>query len=311
MGMTMAAVKRLDSYGLFGAGKNIADFGSSNLYSATAAEVEHFVRKYNPNNPSVFDAVWAQQFAAGTSYNSTEGGLNSSFVGELFDAAGMTYHSIDIAKGYQTTVVDLNRESIPPDFVGLFDTVLNFGTSEHILNQLGTFRAIHDATKVGGAIVHQLPNVGYVDHGYFTYTSRFFFDLAGYNEYEIVDYWLDMGAGNEHIFSSARQYRSYFPKLNETLSRVGSQSLETELDSLNVPTVAVNVVFRKIREAPFMGVFEASTSVGDIPSEVRSAYQMASVNVGSIDGKTAGVIELANGLNFWDRLRLAIAVIRS
>jgi len=312
MGITMSALQRLDSYGLFGAGKKILDFGSSNLYSASTSEVEKFVRDHNPIKCQEDMGRWAEQLAAGSSYHSANGGQNASFVGELFDAAGMFYQSIDIAHGYKTTVVDLNREAIPAPFVGMFDTVLNFGTSEHILNQLGTFRAIHDATKVGGAIVHQLPSVGYVDHGYFTYTSRFFFDLAGYNSYQIVDYWLDMGSGNENVFQTARQYRSYFPKLDETLARVGKERRETELDNLNVPTVALNIVFIKTNETPFMGAVEASTSVGDIPAEVRSAYQAESERLsGEWQGNGSEIVELGRRLGVLDRARLAWKILRA
>ena len=36
--------------------------------------------------------------------------------------------------------------------------------------------------------VHEVPAQGFIDHGYICYTPRFFFDLAGHNEYEVVDF---------------------------------------------------------------------------------------------------------------------------
>jgi hypothetical protein len=44
----------------------------------------------------------------------------------------------------------LNHEPTPQKFVGDFDLVVNFGTTEHLLNQYNAFKVIHDATKVGG-----------------------------------------------------------------------------------------------------------------------------------------------------------------
>jgi hypothetical protein len=55
-----------------------------------------------------------------------------------------------------------------------------------VLNQLKAFRVIHDAVKSDGYIVVILPSVGYVDYAY---TPRVFFDIAGYNDYELVCSW--------------------------------------------------------------------------------------------------------------------------
>jgi hypothetical protein len=47
---------------------------------------------------------------------------------------------------------------------------------------------------------HSLPGIGYVDHGYITYTSRCFFDLAGYNGYEVVDFWFEGPGGDNNLY---------------------------------------------------------------------------------------------------------------
>src|SRR3990172_13378955 len=109
----------------------------------------------------------------------------------------MEYLAFDIAYGYRTTILDLNCAVLPASLQKRFDLVLNFGTTEHILNQLNCFKVIHDATKVGGYIYHSLPAVGYVNHGYITYTGRCFFDVAGFNEYELVACWFDGPSGGD------------------------------------------------------------------------------------------------------------------
>lgn len=203
------------------------------------------------------------------------GGANESFLGEVLERAGFRYQAIDIAKGYGTRIVDLNHAALPQDMVGAFDAVINFGTTEHILNQMNCFAVIHDAAKPGGMIWHQLPAIGYIDHGYFTYTGRFFFDLAGYNRYELVDMWFEGPAGAEDVFAAVRSYRAVFPALEQRLQRIETAPREKAQAATPIPTISINVVYRKVHDAPFTGPAEMSTSVGEIPSSVVGTYRAA------------------------------------
>lgn len=271
MGINMATVHTMERYGLLGAGRNLLDFGSSNLYAATKDEILAFVRRHNPNPRRDLDS-WAEKLSAGSQTDANGTALNQSFAGELFEAIGMRYTAIDIAVGYKTTVVDLNTKRLPADMVGAFDTVVNCGTSEHILNQMNVFAAIHAATKPGGMIMHAVPSIGYVDHGYFCYTSRFFFDLAGYNQYEVVDMWYEGPSSAENMFASARQYQTYFPVLTKRLEMISSEERESKQDQLKIPTVSICLVYRKNVDVPFMGTVETSTSVGNVPADVLAGY---------------------------------------
>lgn len=271
MGISMSNVHILERYGLLGAGRNILDFGSSNLYSAEASEIMTFVRGHNPT-PRADLSDWAKRLAAGSGKDASGTALNQSFVGELFEAIGMRYTAIDIAVGYKTKVVDLNSTRLPTEMVGAFDSVVNFGTSEHILNQMNVFAAVHAATKPGGMIMHSVPSVGFVDHGYFCYTSRFFFDLAGYNQYDVVDMWYDGPGGEENVFASARQYQTYFPVLTKRLDMIGANARETLQDQIKIPMIALCIVYRKKVDSPFMGTVETSTSVGGVPADVLGSY---------------------------------------
>lgn len=271
MGISMSSVQVMERYGLLGAGRKILDFGSSNLYTAQASDIIDFVRRHNPNPRS--DLIeWAERLAAGSLTDALGQALNKSFVGEMFEAASMGYDAIDIAVGYKTTVVDLNTMRLPENMVGAYDTVLNCGTSEHILNQMNVFATIHAATKQGGMIMHAVPSIGYVDHGYFCYTSRFFFDLAGYNQYEVVDMWYEGPSSQENVFASARQYQTYFPVLTKRLEMIGKEDRETVLDKTGIPTISICLVYRKDKNVPFMGTVETSTSVGAVPTGVLGSY---------------------------------------
>jgi hypothetical protein len=174
-------------------GAAFLDVGSSNLYEADAAAIAAFVRRHASDVGPDLDA-FAERVARGSRYDPVTGGVNESFLGEVLERAGFRCEAIDIARGYRTRILDLNHAALPQDMVSAFDAVINFGTIEHILNQTKSFCVIHEAAKPGAMIWHQLPAVGYLDHGYFVYTCRFFFALAGYDRYEVVDMWFD-GAG--------------------------------------------------------------------------------------------------------------------
>jgi len=252
-------------------GALLLDIGSSNLYPADAEGVAAFVRRHAANPHSGLD-TFAQRIARGSRYDPIRGGSNGSFLGEVLERAGFRYQALDIADGYATRIVKLNHARLPEDMVAAYDSVCSFGTTEHILNQMNSFLAIHQATKVGGIIWHQLPAVGYLDNGYFTYTGRFFFDLAGYNNHKIMDTWFDGPGGPEDMFAALRSYSSIFPKLRERLGRIETDARETTIAAIQAPTISINVVYRKLRIAPFMGTVETSTSVRLIPADVSGQY---------------------------------------
>ncbi len=104
----------------------------------------------------------------------------------MLTTCGFDYRSVDLIKGFNTVLLDLNIHSSPEELCGRFDLVTNFGTTEHLINQLLAMKTVHDLAKPGGIIYHDLPMSGYLKHGYFLYTPLFFNDLAAANDYRIV-----------------------------------------------------------------------------------------------------------------------------
>ena len=144
MGITLKAIQTLqDKSILTAATKALLDVGSSNLYQATPLGILEFLRAFGVSQDDASTA-FAEKLAHGSAYDSVSGGKNEAFVGELFEKAGIRYEAIDIADGYRTTIVDLNHQGAPLWFRNAFDVVLNFGTTEHLLNQFNAFRVIHD-----------------------------------------------------------------------------------------------------------------------------------------------------------------------
>ena len=254
MGVLLSLIEQLQDLGVFGSGNpSILDIGSSNLYIAPVDRLAKFLHARRPEVAT--DAEFLERLSCGASYDPVAGGKNESFIGELFERAGMYYASLDIAKGYRTTILDLNRRDLPFRFRRRFDVVINSGTTEHLMNQYNAFKVMHDALRAGGYIVHSLPCRGFSNHGYLTYTPRFFFDLAAYNNYGVVSTWLSEGA-NDDIYAPLRDYSSYFPTLTNVSA---AQDIQPATD------VSITIVFRKTSNAKFIAPMEQSTSVGFIP----------------------------------------------
>jgi SAM-dependent methyltransferase len=168
----------------------------------------------------------------------------------------MYYAALDIAKGYRTTILDLNHRSLPVRFRRRFDVVINSGTTEHLLNQYNAFKVMHDALRAGGYVVHSLPCRGFSNHGYLTYTPRFFFDLASYNKYDVVSMWLSEGT-NDDLYAPIRDYSSYFPNVVDVSA---DPSVRPAAD------VSITIILRKTSNTRFIAPMEQSTSVGFIPT---------------------------------------------
>lgn len=310
MGISLSMIEKMKGLGLFGKSHiSILDVGSSNLYSASADGVKDFLASYGVAATPEVEA-FAERLAKGSAYDAVTGGTNGAFVGELFEKVGIKYNAIDIADGYRTTILDLNHDSAPPQFVDTFDLVLNFGTTEHLLNQYNAFKVMHDSTKVGGYIVNSLPCVGYSNHGYFTYTPRCLFDLAGYNEYEVIGFWFE-GPGNANdLFAPIRDYLSYFPNLSRTLADRELTEAGQKIAKLDIPDVGLVVVYRKVKARPFLGALERSTSVGIVPVSVTSGYESDARRVSS-RSQSAQNLALVRAAMLLSRIRALIRRILS
>ena len=103
---------------------------------------------------------------------------------------GLNYKSIDLDESHNSFFIDLNYDDVPNNEKGKYHIVTNFGTTEHIANQLNAFKVIHDLTAVGGVMIHNLPAQGMLNHGLINYNPKFFWMLARSNHYHwvFIDY---------------------------------------------------------------------------------------------------------------------------
>jgi hypothetical protein len=101
----------------------------------------------------------------------------------LWTWLGFSYASIDIDGSPDAIPLDLNVASVPYKLAGKHHLVTNFGTTEHVANQVNAFKIVHDLTAPDGVMMHTLPAQGAFNHGLINYNPKFFWALARANDY--------------------------------------------------------------------------------------------------------------------------------
>ncbi len=97
------------------------------------------------------------------------------------------YNSIDLNGAYESFKFDLNKDICTVyNFNSKYDLVINNGTGEHVFNQHSLFLNIHNLTKTNGIMLHVLPFIDWINHGFYNFNPIIFGDLAASNKYEII-----------------------------------------------------------------------------------------------------------------------------
>ena len=246
MGASIKSLVRLMSLTNSGAlppAAEICDIGATQLFGAGVAEAaEKFLEFYAARTDKAVrpDKVPPGKLAAIA---------NNGFIGELLILAGFRYTALDIFHGTNTVLFDLNVHAPGTKLRGRFDLVMNFGTTEHVFNQLRAFQTIHDLTKVGGVIYHDLPMAGYVNHAFFRYDPLFFSTVRPANDYESLLVQVSMGNVRE---------------VPQELRDIG-YTAENYFDA------GIEAVFRRMTADPFRIPMEATTALSIDPAFSRVA----------------------------------------
>ena len=237
----------------------ICDIGATQLFGdvfETAAAFLDYYAERSPKARSKISMPDSELLAI------TDGG----FLGDLLTLAGFSYTALDIFHATNTVLFDLNVHAPGPGLKEKFDLVLNLGTTEHVINQLRAFQTIHDLTRVGGAIYHDLPLAGYLNHALFRYDPLFFQTILPANH--------------------------YLPLLQEVT--IGSpMEVPSDLQAMGflknqVTDIGIEVIIRRTNPSEFKVPLEASTSLSIDPDfqQVGADHLVAvpsgsSVNYGS------------------------------
>jgi hypothetical protein len=100
-----------------------------------------------------------------------------------------SYLALDTNEKMGARSADLNH---PITDMQPAELVTNNGTGEHVFNQAMVFENIHELTVTGGVMLHVLPMMPWLNHGFYNYNPILFRDLAHANGYQ----WLFLWIGN-------------------------------------------------------------------------------------------------------------------
>jgi SAM-dependent methyltransferase len=130
--------------------------------------------------------------------------------------------SLDFSDFEQAThIVDLNLP-LPKKYHGIYDTVINFGTLEHIFNISEALKSCSALCKKGGQILHVLPSNNFCGHGFYQFSPELFFSL--YSEKN--------GHAETEVFLSDITDNNFIYKVN--IPKIGSRINLFSFNSLYV-----------------------------------------------------------------------------
>lgn len=116
--------------------------------------------------------------------------INDQYIDRLLinNFNAKTVKSIDNSKFEGADIIaDMNKPI--KNISEKFDTIIDFGTSEHIFNVTQNLKNISQLCKIGGTILHSLPANNNCGHGFWQFSPELFFSLYseanGFSDTEI------------------------------------------------------------------------------------------------------------------------------
>ena len=125
-----------------------------------------------------------------------------SYSEELFYELGaISVDSLDASNFERASIVfDLNEKY---SGVANYDTIIDFGASEHIYNVSQVFDNYSQMLKEGGSLLHVLPSNNMCGHGFYQFSPEFFFSLYSQKN----------GYVNTEIFMAELSNKKYWYKI--------------------------------------------------------------------------------------------------
>ena len=107
---------------------------------------------------------------------------------QYYLSLGVNHVSLDLNGKDGAIPLDLDVD-IPKSFSNKFEVVTDYGTIEHVNNQYGVFKNVHNLCKEKGVMIHVLPHVkspNAVSERYY-FSQEFMEGLAKKNGYKILE----------------------------------------------------------------------------------------------------------------------------
>jgi len=186
--LSLELLNRLHAGGLLTKATSIVEIGAQQLandFLRSQERVEALGRLFSVTKKFDLPAPQASLIVEGGAEHVPE---TAPLARQFWEWLGFKYAAVDIDGSPNSIPLDLNFDAVPRRVRKKFDIVTNFGTTEHVANQLNAFKVIHDLTAVGGIMIHNLPAQGFINHGLVNYNPKFFWMLARSNDYRLVHF---------------------------------------------------------------------------------------------------------------------------
>jgi hypothetical protein len=176
---------------------------------------------------------------------------------------GFSYAAIDIDGSPESIPLDLNFDDVPKSQKNAYDLVTNYGTTEHVANQMNAFKIAHDLAAEGGVMIHHLPCQGNLNHGLINYSPKFFWKLARSNDYRWLHFnYLVSGESYPVPTNLIDSIREFSPDIDERMNgrpaptwcrfSILGRALCRRKKPVGVRNSALMVAFQKPRSAPYV-----------------------------------------------------------
>jgi hypothetical protein len=174
---------------------------------------------------------------------------------------GLNYASIDIDGSPGSIPLDLNYDEVPTAFIGKYDVVTNFGTTEHVANQLQSFKIVHDLVTPGGLMLHVLPASGGLNHGLVSYNPKFFWMLGRSNGYKIAFMTMGQSERNSGLPENLLEFLAlYEPKAADDFA------------AFRMPVTSIVVALQKVFDTPFVAPLDVPDGATTEHASLRARY---------------------------------------
>src|SRR5258708_988403 len=174
---------------------------------------------------------------------------------------GLNYASIDIDGSPGSIPLDLNYDEVPAELVGRYDVVTNFGTTEHVANQLQSFKIIHDLASAGALMLHVLPAGGTPNHGLVSYNPKFFWMLGRSNGYKIAFMTMNQSERDAGLPQDLLEFLALY-----------EPQAESDFAEFRMPVTSVVVALQKVFDTPFVAPIDVPTGTMPEHASLRERY---------------------------------------
>lgn len=113
-------------------------------------------------------------------------------------------------------IIDLNEPL--KDKINQYDTVIDFGTSEHVFNVSECLKNISKLCKINGNIIHSLPANNNCGHGFWQFSPELFFSIySEKNGYQNTEVFIFDLTEREYIWKVEKQNQGERIELNSDI----------------------------------------------------------------------------------------------